>query len=30
MSRMLKFTDSEFENRLRKETSDAPIAPARM
>jgi carbonic anhydrase len=26
---MLKFTDSEFEDRLRKETGGAPIAPAR-
>lgn len=26
---MLKFTDSEFEDRLRKETGRAPIAPAR-
>ena len=25
---MLKFTDSEFEDRLRKETGKAPIAPA--
>src|ERR1700734_1816305 len=26
---MLRFTDSEFEDRLRKETGRAPIAPAR-
>jgi carbonic anhydrase len=26
---MLRFTDSDFENRLRKETGQAPIAPAR-
>ena len=26
---MLRFTDSEFEDRLRKETGQAPIAPAR-
>jgi carbonic anhydrase len=26
---MLKFTDSEFEDRLRKETGQAPIAPAK-
>src|SRR6202789_2773503 len=26
---MLRFTDSEFEERLRKETGKAPIAPAR-
>src|SRR5277367_3510909 len=26
---MLKFADSEFEDRLRKETGQAPIAPAR-
>ena len=26
---MLRFTDSEFEDRLRKETGKAPIAPAR-
>src|SRR3984957_8281225 len=26
---MLRFTDSEFEQQLRKETGEAPIAPAR-
>ena len=26
---MLRFTDSEFEDRLRKETGQSPIAPAR-
>ena len=26
---MLRFTDSELEDRLRKETGQAPIAPAR-
>lgn len=27
---MLRFTDSELENQLRKETGQAPIAPARL